>query len=229
MSKTKSSGKALPILSIVFFSVGIVLFAVKVVESIVFRMLNQRSDWLHIIVAECGKTAAFVFPAVFFIICAAMFLRRSEKSRRMLAVSFVMQLLSAVVLLGRLLYVQNIYGFANMNVTTGGALACLLLIAVLSLLSAIFEAKGKRKKVLIILIAICGFVFALFMSLTLILPVLQQPAYFGEHIALLLYRVVSGLLYAAALIFYYIALLFTAFYKERLPRKVQTVKLVMKK
>ena len=228
MSQKEKSGKAMPILSIVFFGVSLLLFASKAVVTIVYRILSQRAHLLHIVVAESGKVVAFAFPAVLFIVCAGVYLNRSPKYRKLLGWSYLLQTLSALILAGRLIYVQYKNGFANTSVPVYMMIAVLALIAVLCLVAAVLEMKGKRKKALIIVISCCGFLLACIFASTFLVPLFKNFSYFLEHIAMLLSSVLSALLYALALIFYYVAFLFTAFYKEAFPKPAEKVKVVMK-
>ena len=79
MSAKHSSGKVMPILSIVFFSISLVLFAAKGIWSIIYRLvIGGAGSVAHVLLAESGKVAAFAFPAVFFIIFAALSLSRNH-------------------------------------------------------------------------------------------------------------------------------------------------------
>ena len=149
MSQKEKSGKAMPILSIVFFGISLILFASKAVVSIVSRILFERAHLLHITLAESGKVVAFAFPAVIFIICAGVYLSRSPKYRKLLAWSYLLQMLSALILAGRLIYVQYKNGFSNTSELVYMIIAVLALIAVLCLVAAVLEMKGKHKKALI--------------------------------------------------------------------------------
>lgn len=228
MSKKERSGKAMPILSIVFFGVSLILFASKAVVMIVYRILSQRTHLLHIVVAESGKVITFAFPAVLFIICAGVYLSRNPGYRKLLTWSYLLQMFSAFILAGRLVYVQYKEGFSNTGVLVYMMIAILALIGVLCLVAAILEKKGNRKKGLIIVISCCGFLLACIFASTFMVPLFKNFSYFLEHIALLLSSVLSALLYALALIFYYTAFLFTGFYKEQLPKPAEKVKVVVK-
>ena len=108
------SGRALPILSIVFSGVSLILFLVKVVLNTAYLSAEFTATSItRILFSEVLKAFLLAFPAVFMILYAALKLKRSDAAGKMFSVLLAAQTLSAVVLCVRM---------ASGFLTTGGTI-----------------------------------------------------------------------------------------------------------
>ena len=224
----KKGGKALPILSIVFFGVGLVMFLAQAGYGVIYRLvLSGGATFAHTLIAESGKAAAMAFPAVFFIISAALYLKHSSAYKRMFTVSLVMQFISAVVVAARLVYVNALFS-QKASPTAYPVFAMFAMIALLSLVSAILVIKNKNYKSLMIVTAAVGMCIAVYMFGMNVYIVAAHFGYYAQHIFLMGSILIKGTLYLLSFAFYYIAFLFAALFKNPVKTEAKKVKVAIK-
>lgn len=230
MSKKNTSGKAMPILSIVFFGVGLILFALKAAWAIAARVILSGPGALpHALLAEFGKSFGLAFPAVFFIIAAAAYLKKSERYKKLCIVAITAQIISCVMLMARLIYANQLLDFQK-----GKALAYILcalyfVIGVLCFIAAIKTIKEKNARVFLILAGCIGIIIGICLAGQEIYQVVAGFAFYGEHVFLIINKLLAAVLYFVSFTFYYIAFIFSALYKNRALKESEKVKVVLKK
>ena len=224
----KKSGKALPILSIVFFGVSLVAFMALAGYAVIYRIvLSGGAAFLHSFIAESGKTAAMAFPAVFFIISAALYLKQSPTYKKLFTVSLMMQFISAVIIAARLVYANALFT-QNASLSAYPVFTAYVLVGLLSLISAVLLIKDKKYKTVMIIAAAVGMCIAVYMLCMNVYAVAANFAYYSEHIFLMGSILIKGLLYFLSLGFYYIAFLFAALFKKQKKIEAKKVKVAIK-
>ncbi|MBR2590878.1 MAG: hypothetical protein IKE65_08135 [Clostridia bacterium] len=216
MSSKKGSYKVMPILSIVFFSVSLVLFFLKTVWATAARtVLYGSSSFAHSLIAEGGKSFALSFPAILFIICAALYLKKSSAYRKMSVVAITAQTISCVIIIARLIFANNLLSFPKNAAYL--IILCLmyLCIAVLCFIAAIKTIKDKSKRTLLLIAGSIGICIAALMLGYEAYQVAANFAFYGEHTFLLLNKCTSALLYFVSLSFYYTAFIFFATFRKK--------------
>ena len=224
----KKGGKALPILSIVFFGIGLVMFLAQAGYGVIYRLvLSGGATFAHTLVAESGKAAVMAFPAVLFIISAALYLKHSSAYKRMFTVSLVMQFISAILLAARLAYVNALFT-QKASAIAYPVFGAYALLAVFCLISVVLVIKNKNYKSLMIVTAAIGICVAVYMFGINVYIVAANFGYYAEHIFLMGSILLKGTLYLLSLSFYYIAFLFAALFKKQVKSEPKKVKVAIK-
>lgn len=224
----KKGGKALPILSIVFFGIGLVMFLAQAGYGVIYRLvLSGGATFAHTLIAESGKAAAMAFPTVFFIIGAALYLKHSPSYKKMFTVALLAQFISAVVMAARLVYVNALFS-QKASPTAYPIFAMFALIALLSLVSAILVIKEKNYKPFMIVAAAVGMCIAVYMFGMNVYIVAANFGYYAQHIFLMGSILIKGTLYLLSFAFYYIAFLFAALFKNPVKIEAKKVKVAIK-
>ena len=227
MSKKKSN-KVMPILSIVFFGVSLVVFMAQAGYCIIYRLvLLGGATFAHALLAESGKAAAMAFPAVFFMITAALYLKQSAQYKKMFTVSMIMQFISAVLIAARLVYANALFS-QNANKVSYPLFAAYALVALLCLIAAVFVIKDKKDKPIMIVTAAVGICIALYLFSMNVYAVAANFAYYSQHIFIMGSILIKGTLYLLSLSFYYIAFLFAALFKKQVKSEAKKVKVAIK-
>ena len=210
MSKNRVS-KAMPILSIVFFGVSLILLVAKTVLYI-SQSFVAGGTILKIVSMQTANTVIFAIPAVLFIVYAGLILHRSQKAKKVLMAALILQILSAAAFAGRVAYYNDDWSRIGKEIAF---IALFALIALFCLLALIFLAKGKNYKLMMIIAAACGFLVAALLFTWNGLYMLSNASFYYEHVFLLVLRLSAYTVYTLAIIFYYTALIFSACIKER--------------
>lgn len=215
MKEKKDYSKVMPILSIVFFGVSLISFLTKAVSSCVYRLVVQRISVFHVLFAEFGKGFAFAFPAVLFIICAAMYLKKSGAFKKWRCAALTAQVISSVILAARLMYANHFFSSAKTVKTAIPLVALYLAIAVLCLVAVFLEIKEKNTRILLCVAAALGMAVAVYMFSLNVFEFVLSYGYYGKHLFIAGNVLLSAVLYLVSLSFYYIAFLFSALFKKR--------------
>lgn len=227
MSRIRSS-KALPILSIVFAGISLILFLVKVVLNTAFlSVLNSNANTLSLLASESLKAFLLAFPAVFIILYAALQLKKSDAAKKMFSVLLAAQTLSAFILAARMAFALPKITGKYLILRTGVFAALFALMGICCLIAFFGSLKQKKHKVLVILAASCGIIVALIFAAWEVFVVVHYIGYYGQHIFLLISKIAIGVLYALAIIFYDVAFIFTPLYRETNNQKIR-IKLAAK-
>lgn len=219
MSSKKTSFKVMPILSIVFFGIGLLLLLLKAVWAIAYRMVLYGTEEIaHILLAESGKAFALGFPAIFFIICAGAYLKKSSNYKKLSITALTAQTISCVLLIARLVLVNRLYTFPKNK--TYAYIVCVLfaVIGVLCFIAAIKIIKDKNVRSILITASVCGILVGMCLSGIELYQVAAGFAYYGQHAFLLINKCIASLLYFSIFAFYYTAMIFFALF-ERKPLK----------
>ncbi len=229
MSAKHSSGKVMPMLSIVFFSISLVLFAAKGIWSIIYRLvIGGAGSVAHVLLAESGKVAAFAFPAVFFIIFAALYLKRKQSSKGLFCVCMAAQAVSCLALSARLVQVHRLLDWQNASRSIYPLAVLFALVAVLCVIAAILEAKGKSRRAVMIVAAAAGLLIAVYMFSLNVFNFILGFSYYRNHLFLMSNAILGALLYLVGISFYYIAFIFAALFKKHVTTEHEKVKVKIK-
>ena len=221
MSKKKSF-KPLPILAIVFFSVSLILLAVKTVLLQASSMLaGQNSNLLRVLV----NTAVLGLPAAMFIVYSAVSLKRKEKIKSLLCVSLLIQAFSSLYFALRFVFTNDDWKHI------GKEIAFIILFglsALMCLISAFLVLKGIKARVFIIFAAVFGMLipFVLFTWNTMFM--IGYGSYYAANIPLLLTRLLGYTAYALSMVFHFTALIFIACFRKKKDKEKVTVKIKSK-
>ena len=219
----KKASKALPILTIVFFGVSLVLFLAKTVLMTALNVMGTRS-LLSAALNQSLTTVIFAAPAVLLIVYAALVLKKSMRAKAILTAALGVQALSALYYVMRIVIGSGEWKHFGKEMIY---VLCFALVALFSLIAFIFNIKGKKTGVLMILAAAAGMLVAGVLFLWNIMFMLDNSAFYAAHALNLVLRLTAYTSYAAAIVFHFVALIIAACVK--LPAKGVAVKLKMQK
>ena len=218
MSKKKSF-KALPILAIVFFSVGLVLLAAKTVLLYASAALaGQNSGLIRIVL----NTLVMGIPAVLFIIYSALTLKRKTETKAFLGVSLLVQALSSIYFAVRVALGNDNWKHIGKNYAF---IVLFGLSALMCLISFCLVLKGAKASLFIILAAAFGMFVAFVLFSWNAVYMISNGSYFASNIAVLLSRLLGYTAYAVSIVFHFTALIFVACFRKKKEKEKVTVKI----
>lgn len=210
----KHSGKALPILAIVFSGVSIISFLLQTIFTVADYQLVRcygPKDFVIMLIEVIVATLIAMFPAIFFILCASKYL--SGKKNKFLTVSLISVMVSSLLLvLIRIISYPNYFDFTNIKRNLPEYIIAVIfaLIIILCLIAVIRLNKQKSFKVLVIVASGLGFLMVAVMLCFSIASIISGFALDFASVLRACVKLASNVLYDLAFVFFYIALIFTA-------------------
>lgn len=211
----KKSGKAMPILSICFFGVSLILFFIKSVAHITFVLVNSAgTSMLRTVLTEVLQTALLMFPAVLFIIAAALYLKKSKACAKLYSAALLTQLISALGVLAVLVMQNDLLHFKKSDYDAYTLSFFYILIAFFTLVALIASLRRHTFKPFVIIACCAGFAAAAVLVVMNIHTIYVYRSFYAANILLLVLKSLDNICLALAIVFYYIAYLFTAFFQK---------------